>query len=238
MRGENDFTYSRRATNVFKCTSYHLLSHNNIPIPQGCEKMAKTQIKIFLLSLAFLSGILYAYHNHTPPIEQCEIITLGEMARPVDAKAIYWMRHYNKNLSEDTASDLFHHIENTVHKYHSDPNYSKGIAPAITPRLVVALILKESGFRWSAISDHGAIGLCQVMPLHIPSLQHLGIESHEDLLNAEKNIEAGIFVLMNYARRVQSIDKALCWYNAGPSKERAGRGYAKAVLGIYRKIGL
>ena len=193
-------------------------------------------MKVFFLLFAFVAGVLCAYHRHTPTIEQCEIVTLGEMARPIDTEAVYWIRKYNPKISEDTAIELFHHIERTVNKYHINAEYNKGIARAVTPRLIVALILKESGFHWSAISDHGAIGLCQVMPLHVKDMGHLGIESHEDLLNAEKNIEAGVFVLMNYARRVQSIDKALCWYNAGPSKEKAGRGYAKAVLKLYAQI--
>ena len=74
------------------------------------------------------------------------------------------------------------------------------------------------------------------MPLHIPSLQHLGIESYEDLLEAEKNIEAGVHILMGYARRVDSVLKALSFYNAGPSRWKAGRGYARAVLSLYREM--
>ena len=74
------------------------------------------------------------------------------------------------------------------------------------------------------------------MPLHIPSLQHLGIESYEDLLEAEKNIEAGVFVLMNYAKGVDSITRALSRYNGGYKREKAGRGYARAVLKFYLEM--
>ena len=107
-------------------------------------------MKVFFLIFAFVAGVLCAYHNHTPPIEQCEIVTLGEMARPIDTEAVYWIRKYNPRISEDEAIELFHHIERTVNKYHVNAEYDKGIARAVTPRLIVALILKESGFRWSA----------------------------------------------------------------------------------------
>ena len=191
--------------------------------------------KIALLTTALISGAIYAYsQNHTNYTETCEIITLS--AEPSNYLEVNWIRRYNPSLSESDANDLYRHIERTIERYHNDPAYQKGVTKQITPRLFLSLILRESGFRWSAISDHGAIGLCQVMPLHIPSLRHLGIKSHEDLLEAEKNIEAGVFVLMGYARRVDSVHRALCFYNAGPSLWKAGRGYARAVLKLYEEM--
>jgi soluble lytic murein transglycosylase-like protein len=190
-----------------------------------------------MLTFALLLGIYCSVNvrqNHTIPTETCEIITLS--AEPVNQLEVNWIRRYNPSLSEADANDLYKHIERTIERYHNDPSYQKGVTKQITPRLFLSLILRESGFRWSAISDHGAIGLCQVMPLHIPSLRHLGIKSHEDLLEAEKNIEAGVFVLMGYARRVDSVHRALCFYNAGPSRWKAGRGYARAVLKLYKEM--
>jgi soluble lytic murein transglycosylase-like protein len=190
-----------------------------------------------MLTFALLLGIYCSVNvrqNHTIPTETCEIITLSQ--GKVNQLEVNWIRKYNPSLSEADANDLYKHIERTIERYHNDPSYQKGVTKQITPRLFLSLILRESGFRWSAISDHGAIGLCQVMPLHIPSLRHLGIKSHEDLLEAEKNIEAGVFVLMGYARRVDSVHRALCFYNAGPSRWKAGRGYARAVLKLYEEI--
>ena len=193
--------------------------------------------KVGLLTFALLGGVIcsvYVHQNHTIPTEKCEIITLS--AEPSNYLEVNWIRKYNPSLSERDANDLYRHIERTIQRYHNDPAYQKGVTKQITPRLFLSLILRESGFRWSAISDHGAIGLCQVMPLHIPSLQHLGIESYEDLLEAEKNIEAGVHILMGYARRADSVLKALSFYNAGPSRWRAGRGYARAVLKLYKEM--
>ena len=191
----------------------------------------------WMLTFALLLGIYCSVNvrqNHTIPTETCEIITLS--AEPVNQLEVNWIRKYNPSLSESDANDLYNHIQKTIKKYHENPSYQKGVTKQITPRLFLSLILRESGFRWSAISDHGAIGLCQVMPLHIPSLQHLGIESYEDLLEAEKNIEAGVFVLMNYAKGVDSVTKALSRYNGGYKREKAGRGYARAVLSLYREM--
>ena len=193
--------------------------------------------KVGLLTFALLGGVICSVHvhqNHTIPTEKCEIITLSQ--GKVNQLEVNWIRRYNPSLSEGDANDLYNHIQKTIKKYHENPSYQKGVTKQITPRLFLSLILRESGFRWSAISDHGAIGLCQVMPLHIPSLQHLGIESYEDLLEAEKNIEAGVHILMGYARRADSVLKALSFYNAGPSRWRAGRGYARAVLKLYLEM--
>jgi len=189
--------------------------------------------KIALLTTALISGAIYAYSvNHINTTEKCEIITLS--AEPSNYLEVNWIRKYNPSLSEGDANNLYRHIERTIQRYHNDPAYQKGVTKQITPRLFLSLILKESGFRWSAISDHGAIGLCQVMPLHLEDLEKAGIGT--DLLDAEVNISAGVHILMGYARRVDSVLKALSFYNAGPRKERAGRGYAKAVLKLYREM--
>jgi soluble lytic murein transglycosylase-like protein len=189
--------------------------------------------KIGLLTFVLISGAIYGYsQNHTNYTETCEIITLS--AEPSNYLEVNWIRRYNPSLSEADANDLYRHIENTIKKYHTDPAYQKGVTKQVTPRLMLSLILRESGFRWSAISDHGAIGLCQVMPLHLEDLEKAGIGT--DLLDAKVNIEAGVFVLMGYAKGVDSITRALSRYNGGYKREKAGRGYARAVLKLYREM--
>ena len=137
--------------------------------------------KVALLTTALISGAIYGYsQNHTIPTEKCEIITIS--AEPSNYLEVNWIRKYNPSLSEGDANDLYRHIEDTIKKYHTDPAYQKGVTKQVTPRLMLSLILRESGFRWSAISDHGAIGLCQVMPLHLEDLEKAGIGT--DLLDA------------------------------------------------------
>ena len=191
--------------------------------------------KIILLTFALLSGVVCSvnvHQNHTIPTETCEIITLS--AEPSNYLEVNWIRRYNPSLSESDANDLYNHIQNTIKKYHADPSYQKGVTKQVTPRLMLSLILRESGFRWSAISDHGAIGLCQVMPLHLEDLEKAGIGT--DLLDAEVNIEAGVHILMGYAKGVDSITRALSRYNGGYKREKAGRGYARAVLKLYEEM--
>ena len=190
--------------------------------------------KITLLTTALILGAIYAYSvNHETTAETCEIITLS--AEPSNYLEVNWIRRYNPSLSEADANDLYNHIQNTIKKYHADPSYQKGVTKQVTPRLFLSLILRELGFRWSAISDHGAIGLCQVMPLHLEDLEKAGIGT--DLLDAKVNIEAGVHILMGYAKGVDSITRALSRYNGGYKREKAGRGYARAVLKLYGEMG-
>ena len=191
--------------------------------------------KVGLLTFALLGGVICSVHvhqNHTIPTEKCEIITLSQ--GKVNQLEVNWIRRYNPSLSEADANDLYRHIERTIQRYHNDPAYQKGVTKQVTPRLFLSLILRESGFKWSAISDHGAIGLCQVMPLHLEDLEAAGIGT--DLLDAEVNIEAGVHILMGYAKGVDSITRALSRYNGGYKREKAGRGYARAVLSLYREM--
>ena len=189
--------------------------------------------KVGLLTFALISGAIYAHSvNHINTTEKCEIITLSQ--GKVNQLEVNWIRRYNPSLSEGDATALYRHIERTIERYHNDPSYQKGVTKQVTPRLFLSLILRESGFKWSAISDHGAIGLCQVMPLHLEDLEKAGIGT--DLLDAEVNIEAGVHILMGYAKGVDSITRALSRYNGGYKREKAGRGYARAVLKLYLEM--
>ena len=195
---------------------------------------------LLAITVALSLGIFSAYTLQCQPTEQAHNTVTIKPAQPVDHVAVEWIRKYNPALSEADAQDMYACIERTIARYRADPAYQKGAALQVTPKLFLALILRESGAKWQSISDHGAIGLCQVMPLHIEDLHASGvIESPEveELLEAEANIRAGVHVLMMYAREVDSITRALSRYNAGPSKERAGRGYARAVLKLYEDIG-
>ena len=195
---------------------------------------------ILAITVALSLGIFSAYTLQCQPETQTQNTVTIKPAQPVDHVAIEWIRKYNPALSEAQAQEMYSYVEQTIARYKADPTYQKGAAKLITPKLFLALILRESGAKWQSISDHGAIGLCQVMPLHVENLHRAGvIESPEveELLDTESNIRAGVHVLMVYAKGVDSITRALSRYNAGPSRERAGRGYARAVLKLYEDIG-
>ena len=195
---------------------------------------------ILAITVALSLGIFSAYTLHCQPDTQAQNTVTIKPAQPVDHVAIEWIRKYNPALSEAEAHEMYTCIEQTIKRYRSDPAYQKGAALQITPKLFLALILRESGAKWQSISDHGAIGLCQVMPLHVKDLHRAGVidaPEVEELLDTESNIKAGIHILMNYARKVETLAKALSHYNAGPSRERYGRAYSRAVLRLYQEIG-
>jgi soluble lytic murein transglycosylase-like protein len=84
--------------------------------------------------------------------------------------------------------------------------------------LIHAVITTESGFRETAISRKGAVGLMQLMPT---TAAQMGVFN---LFNPEENIEAGVRYLRQMMDRFGGdIRLALAAYNAGPtSVERYG----------------
>jgi soluble lytic murein transglycosylase-like protein len=80
----------------------------------------------------------------------------------------------------------------------------------ISPSLLAAvLIIENAPFDTTAISSQGAVGLMQVMPVHIGSY---GCPSKE-LHSVEANICHGARVLQNYLKRSKTIPLALKRYN-------------------------
>ena len=161
------------------------------------------------------------------------------IAQPVNYEAASWIMKYNHDLTEQQAIKLYTCIENTVREFKSDTFYQKGAARHITPELLLALVLHESGANNAETSCKGAIGLTQVMPLHVKNLHEAGILDRRDvreLRNAEKNIRAGVYILMQYARTAHTVSSALARYNSGVKGEHNGYGYADRVLRLYRKI--
>ena len=85
----------------------------------------------------------------------------------------------------------------------------------IDPALVKAIIMTESQYDPNAISDKGAKGLMQLMPV---TARSLGVN---DIFNPEQNIQAGVrhfkFLLQQFDG---DIKLALAAYNAGSSSVR------------------
>lgn len=101
----------------------------------------------------------------------------------------------------------------------------------LNPHLVLSIIHTESKGFQHAVSGKGAIGLMQVMPAWIPQLSHLDIHSRKDLLDPEKNIAAGCYVLKQHLREEShSLPKALNAYSG------QAKGYVKKVLVNYVKL--
>ncbi|HEX6433664.1 MAG TPA: transglycosylase SLT domain-containing protein [Gemmatimonadales bacterium] len=87
--------------------------------------------------------------------------------------------------------------------------YEAGRARISPSVLAAVLVIENSRFDTSAVSTEGAIGLMQVMPMHVGNYRCLS----GDLLNVEANICHGARLLHNHLRRSQSIELALRRYN-------------------------
>ena len=103
----------------------------------------------------------------------------------------------------------------------------------VAPEVIKSVMKAESGFRESAVSRSGAIGLMQLMP---STAQALGVDPSDPA----QNIDGGTKYLKQQIDRFGSLESALAAYNAGPgSVTRYGgvppyaetRNYVQEVLG-------
>ena len=80
----------------------------------------------------------------------------------------------------------------------------------ISPSVLAGVLLIENApMDTGAVSTEGAIGLMQVMPMHVGSYRCLS----GDLLNVEANICHGARLLHSHIKRSKSIETALRRYN-------------------------
>ena len=99
--------------------------------------------------------------------------------------------------------------------------------------LFLRLVRTESGFRPTAKSSKGALGLAQLMP---QTARGLGVNPHDP----GQNLDGGARYLSQQYRRFGDWRLALAAYNAGPEAVARYRGvppyretqnYVKAILG-------
>lgn len=106
---------------------------------------------------------------------------------------------------------------------------------AVDPLLIAAVAEAESSFRVDAVSPKGALGLMQLMPVHVVG----GVEPFDP----ESNLELGAALLAELSARFDGrLELALAAYHAGPGAvERFGgvppyrstERYVERVLEIY-----
>lgn len=100
------------------------------------------------------------------------------------------------------SADLQRHITETCDQY------------AIDPRLVIAVIERESNYNPNAIGDNGtSFGLMQVRQMfHEDRMERLGCTN---LLDPYQNITVGVDILREKLTWYDTIEEALTAYNAG-----------------------
>ena len=94
-----------------------------------------------------------------------------------------------------------------------------------------AMIRVESGYRQSAVSRAGAIGMAQLMPKTARALR-------VDAQDPVQNLEGGARYLLAQLARFGSLELALAAYNAGPEAVEKYRGippYAETTAHV-RKV--
>jgi soluble lytic murein transglycosylase-like protein len=106
----------------------------------------------------------------------------------------------------------------------------------VDPRLIIAIIITESGFRPEATSRCGAMGLCQLTP---GTARGLGVSNAYD---PKQNIEGSIKLIRGHLDKYGDLALALSAYNAGSGavKKHGGvppyretKNYIRKVSQIY-----
>lgn len=194
----------------------------------------------FILIIATISSSLSTFLVvQQPEVKSIKAPEKVEILTPKQERLIQYIQSKNKNITRREAKKWVEFISKSLKTFKSsaEPS-SKGVTHLITPELFVVLLFRESNFNANSISKANAIGLAQVMPLHCSSLKAAGILERgekEELLEWNKNIKAGMYILFTYAKGVDSLERALARYNAGPRKEKHGATYAKRILSEYEE---
>ncbi len=208
----------------------------------------KVMNRTFLVVAAVVgitAGALFAAYNHEAKQyseNASRIIEMGELAQPVKPRGMHLVDYIcrnNSRITRDMAEGYVCAVESVLSEYKADPAYSTGVAPFIEAEHIVGLIVTESRGDMFTKGRSGEIGLTQIIPrFHAKALHKAGILPSMDpsyLWDAERNIEGGIFILMNIARGVDRLDRAFSRYNAG-YRERAGRAYARKIMSRVNEI--
>ncbi len=125
--------------------------------------------------------------------------------------------------------------------------YRESQEQGVDPRLIVALIKTESGFRNEACSLAGARGLMQLrLPTARQVAREMGFELNgiASLHEPHLNIKMGAYYLAKMFRRFESMELALTAYNMGPTavgrlilaQANIPQKYSRKVLKNYRQV--
>lgn len=205
---------------------------------------SKLRILIVIL-FAITLGVLMAYMKHEMDIRNnidktLKTQTQTQMHLPEEQTCSMSDFVCQNSYMTDLASrKLVRHVKKTLQKYYNDPFYATGSCPEITAEHIIALIITESNGDIWAKGKSGEIGLMQIIPKwHVKALHSAGIIPEADgkhLWSPERNVESGVYILMNIARNTQDLNVVFAKYNAG-NKISVGRSYAGIINRRYNEI--
>jgi soluble lytic murein transglycosylase-like protein len=145
------------------------------------------------------------------------IIISGCNSNPNSINSISELKNFNLSFEKSHKNFVLRH---SIGLAHSEAERIAGVVKHyskqnnVDPKLVLALIARESSFRTKAISSAGAVGLGQLMPA---TARHMGISNSYDL---EQNIK-GTTKYLDWLRKrtkTKKLDIILASYNMGPSR--------------------
>jgi soluble lytic murein transglycosylase-like protein len=99
------------------------------------------------------------------------------------------------------------------------------LANHLSPRLVAATVITESGCHAGAVSRAGAVGLLQVNCRHTWKQY-----SRQELMNPDRNMEVGTRILASYIRQTGSQREGLRRYFGITNGSSASDDYADRVI--------
>jgi soluble lytic murein transglycosylase-like protein len=138
-------------------------------------------------------------------------------------------------FTKDETGQLTNVIYDESKKYHYDPLF------------LVSVIVTESSFKKHQVSDSGAIGLMQLIPLAGASVaERAGVSwsGPKTLKEPEANIKIGSAYLFEQILKFKDVKKALVAYNVGETKLRGlmrdnkplPHQYLNKVTEVYKRL--
>lgn len=212
----------------------------------------RQRIKRALMGVAFCSAALVVYENQqVDEARAAAWSTRAVAADPVSGGAVQQLsasrgevalvneqlERWNRIFSFSTRYNIGAQLASTIHDV--------AVAEGIEPDLAFRLVRIESGFKETATSPVGAVGLAQVMP-NTARYFEKGI-TRERLYHRETNLRIGFRYLRTLVREYDGdVRLALLAYNRGPvAVERARKagqdpsnGYDRKVLAGYTGRGV
>lgn len=201
-------------------------------------------ILIFLISLAVYEKknqaleqpsdiqtiVLTTSENETVPAVENPFVIVANAASTNNAST---KKTSTKSTKKKTNKTKYYNVP-LSHKV-QDHIFKTCKKASIDPRIVIAIIWKESNYKASAVGDHGnSLGLMQIQPKWCK--EKMKKLKCPNLNDPYQNITVGVSILKDYIDKDKGIKWALMAYNGGPSyaNRKASRGevseYARKVL--------
>ena len=148
-------------------------------------------------------------------------VTDRELVRRDDPESLIWVRAMHDRVHERVRD------ERTARELLALVRY-EALRAGLDPRLVLAVIDVESGFRKYAVSPAGARGYMQVMPFWVREIGMPG----QNLFHERTNLRYGCVILRHYLRIEDgNLYNALGRYNGSLGRP----GYPERVLRALRE---